>query len=109
MIQHWLLWLVGTTLLWYSLKKFLPEKVFTKIDKHKGYIFIVYTFLSFLVIGSPYRMEATELTGEVRFSQPFDDLSEKVNIEKKDLTQTLEEGKINLRKQQEETQNEVNN
>jgi hypothetical protein len=54
-------------------------------------------------------MEATELTGEVRFSQPFDDLSEKVNIEKKDLTQTLEEGKINLRKQQEETQNEVNN
>ncbi len=107
MVQHWIMWLVVTGVILYSLR-FLPKELTSKMKEHKMFIGLVYVITSVYLIGSPYRLEATEFTGRSNFSQPEQKLIDKESRAKVDLLSNIKTQKNELRKQQEELQNEIN-
>jgi len=108
MIQHWIMWLVFTGVILHSLR-FLPKELTSKLKIHKMFIGTVYIIASIYIIGSPYRLEATEFTGKSNFSQPEQKVVDKRYSSKVDLAEDINKQKNELRKQQEELQNEINN
>lgn len=107
MIQHWVMWLIVTALGIYALR-FLPKGLTSKVKSNKIFIGLVYILLSVYIIGSPYRLEATEFTGKSSFVQPEQKLVDREVSTKVDLAEDIIKQRNELRKQQEESQNEIN-